>query len=458
MTDRLRAALSEIAETAPALHVSVDTWDRARRSRRRGTLAASAAVIAVVVSAAGLGMTTTHRTSPAYASGQPPALPSRLYAVPDGITPTGDGGLAVGQASIAFATGSGVPVVVDAHDGGYHALDLPGYVGVSTPLAFVLGPVLALSPDGRSLAYPFVTGVRADGTVRASGIRVLDLITGTLRTSDLGSPDLGREVRSLAWSPDSRWLAWSGKGVASWRPDTPTYRGTFYGRIPPGTTDTTPLPGPRDANTAMAIDDDGRLALLTTSRLRLVISSGQISRRPVAMPGAVMNGGSETPRMAFSPSGGSLAIPATDPEHHVRVIVDPATGRVRQRPVRGTGPDGATMEPLGWAGPDRPVFLVSPRSGSDTSSRAIAVVGGWPAGASPSYTVVSTMDGLVPERLSIAVDLLADGRETRDFPPPTWPSTSGDGSRIWLAGFGLTGLGGLGGITWLAVRRRRRLG
>jgi LPXTG-motif cell wall-anchored protein len=457
MTELLRGALEEIAERAPELHIPDDVWDRAQRSRRRGTIATAAAVMAVVISAAGLGMTATHRASPADVSGQAPALPSRLYAVPDGITATSDGGLAVGQASIAFATGSGVPVVVDAHDGRYHALDLPGYVGVSTPLAFVEGPSLALSPDGRWLAYPFVTGVRGDGTAQESGFRVLDLTTGAIRTTDLGSPQRGLEVRSLAWSPDSRWLAWSGNGVTSWTTGSTTYRGIARGRLAPGTTTSTSLPSPQDANTAMAIDDNGRVALLTTARLRIVDPSGRVSTYPVAMPGTVMNGGTATPRMAFSPSGDSLAIPSSSPEHHVRLI-DPETGRVRQQRVGGTAPDGATADPLGWAAADLPVYLVSQRSGTDTPSRRIEVIGGWPPGAFPSSSVVTRMSGLVPEQLSIAVDLLAGDRRSRDFPPPTWPSTSGDSSRIWLAALGLAGLSGLGGTMWLAVRRRRRLG
>ncbi|MEL7146966.1 MAG: protease, partial [Bacteroidota bacterium] len=63
------------------------------------------------------------------------------------------------------------------------------------------------SPDGKYIAF-------ADDDVR---IQILDVAAGTIKTIDNGGTNLERGRSGLAWSPDSKWLAYSKSGSNNFR-------------------------------------------------------------------------------------------------------------------------------------------------------------------------------------------------------------------------------------------------
>ncbi len=65
----------------------------------------------------------------------------------------------------------------------------------------------AWSPDGKSIAF-------ADDDVR---IRVVDVVTGTIKTVDIGGANIERGDMGLTWSPDSKWLAYTKSGSNNFR-------------------------------------------------------------------------------------------------------------------------------------------------------------------------------------------------------------------------------------------------
>ena len=80
-------------------------------------------------------------------------------------------------ASAGYVTGSGGAVLISARDGVHHRVDLAGFndrwVGMQED-----GPVLAVSPEGRTVAYFWRERVPNGGGRVPSGLRVLDLGSG----------------------------------------------------------------------------------------------------------------------------------------------------------------------------------------------------------------------------------------------------------------------------------------
>lgn len=468
MTDHLRGALAEIAERAPVVEVSDDLWRSARRSAFRTVAAAGVAAAAVAASAVGLGTLLHHGASPGPPStptGDSSAVPSHVYVVPDRLTGTDDRGrptgplesdLSVGTSAVAYMTQSGIPVVVTAADGRYHLLDLPGFLGEAPhSFATLLGAGLSLSPDGGSLAYAYAGGYDAGGTPSATGIRILDLRSGTVRTIELPQVDQGVQVRQIVWSPDSRWLAWYGQIATSWTSDTAHFDGEVRGRIAPGAATSQPVRSPRDSATAMAVDDRGLVALLTTHRLLLAPVDGRVQVRRVHQPGSVTSA-DDPPRMSFDASGRRLALATSTPGRQTYTLT--TTGRhVASRSLPDIGADGATVEPLGWLrAPDGPVSVseVRPRSG-DTILAGQIVLTRWGDGR-PASTVVGRVDDLVNNPLSVAVDLMTVDRPTYDFAAPEWPLSQAQ--RVVVTCLVILGVLGLGWLAVLLVTRRRARG
>ena len=194
MTDELRATLHRIADEATPLPVANDLWQRGRAARQRGQAFAVAAALALVVSVGGIFTLTTtdreaHTASTEEVGGG--AIPSRIEDIPADLEVTSD--LAVGRGSAAFISASGDPVVITAVDGLPHRLRLPGWNNQWI--------ALALSPDGRTLAYQ----QEADGP--DTRVVLLDLETGHDRPLLVHSGD-ELELDGLGWSPRGGWLAW----------------------------------------------------------------------------------------------------------------------------------------------------------------------------------------------------------------------------------------------------------
>jgi hypothetical protein len=140
----------------------------------------------------------------------------------------GDGGLclerdlAVGQATAVVTNATDV-FVVSAADGAYHRLRLPGYDPAlhDGRLHGAERPGVALSPDGRRLAYAWHAPIATDAPaweesyVVPSGVRVLNLTTGAFAFEDEAPPYFPHHTMwtveldsHLRWSSDGRYVAY----------------------------------------------------------------------------------------------------------------------------------------------------------------------------------------------------------------------------------------------------------
>lgn len=192
MTD-LRTSLHRLGDAVEPLPVDDDLWHRARASRRRGQVLLVAAVLTIIASvtwsAVLLERSDREARTASQASQEVPggAIPSRIED-PGDLPATDD--LALGRASVALVDSDGDPVVVTATDGDYHALDLPDGPGI--------GGLLALSPDGRWLAWS-----------NQGRIHTVDLEDGT--HTFYGSDAEHATVDDLRWPPASDLLLWNGR-------------------------------------------------------------------------------------------------------------------------------------------------------------------------------------------------------------------------------------------------------
>lgn len=215
MSDQVRDLLTRLADEAGPAPSDPTLWHRARRARRRervlaGSLAV-AAVLAVVVGSIG-GLSALRASTPETANRPDRTQSSRVPTLMG--DPVGTGGLAlspnlaVGPAALAIANDSSAFVVTVA-DGVSHRLDLPGFDArlYARGGADVSG--LALSPDGKRLAYGWHGS--DDTKPLESGVRIVDLLTGEVTT--LPRPSLYEEQAQprlltwgFSWSPDGRYL------------------------------------------------------------------------------------------------------------------------------------------------------------------------------------------------------------------------------------------------------------
>ena len=226
MSDQLRELLSRVAEDAPVPLPDPTLWRRARRARTRNRALAVGVVAATVAVIAAVAVSGQRLSSGPDPAPEPPELPEpRLLSV-HGVV--GDGGLrlerdlAVGQAAAVVANATDV-FVVTAADGTYHRVRLPGYDPAlhDGRLHDAERPGVALSPDGRRLAYawhqPILTDQPAweESYLVPSGVRVLDLVTGEFAFPD-AEPGYAPhhtfwlvELDShLRWSSDGRYVAY----------------------------------------------------------------------------------------------------------------------------------------------------------------------------------------------------------------------------------------------------------
>lgn len=429
MTDLLRKELARLAEDAPTPHpvdLAPDAWRRGRRARRLDravVLGVVAAVLVVLGGTASLLVTAPPRIAPAAPVDAPAAVPTELHAVPEHVLTdpafrTSD--LALGQQAAAFWNVT-APVVVSATDGSYHLLDLPGWpsLGSTDPAA-----PLALSPDGRQLAWAYLD---ADG---ATGVRIADLDDGAVREVPVvpaDEPGPQQVVAALAWSPSGTWLAWA-SGVL----DQPGW--VSAGRVAPGsmTTDPTPV---REGGSGLAVADDGRLVLTEPGYAFVIGEDG---------PGAgfsLQRSLDPTAVAVVSPDGTRVAVGSRTPNGAVDVL---DLDRQRVRLAYFNGYDGdASHRALGWRGDDRVVVA------ADVPTRGTEVVLVPAPGNNDDGEVVVTRADSVLGSLSVAVDLL--DRPTVDRPAPDWP-WSEQRQRLVLGGAGLLVL--LAAAAAVVVRRR----
>ena len=435
----LHDQLARVAERAPEVRIPPDTFARAARSRRRERLGVAAAVIAVVALVGGLAAYLPGReAAPPVASTSRVGLPDHLYAVPSGVPATG--GLAVGRTAAAWIdTLHRQAVLVGAEDGAYHVVDLPGLNDV--PIFF--DPMVALSPDGYHLAWAW-----GDETDHRTGIRVVDLRTGRTSTVPLDEAE-GVSVLQLAFSPDGRWLGWSGAVVTTWTDAGISSDRLAFGRLDvrTGTPDVLRSGGSVPDPSVVGTDDRGHVLVLDPGHVTTLGDRDVI--RTEADAGRVAGPAIVHPTSGLIAAGvggtGPTDVPAPGT---AAVIVDPGSGTVRGYP--STAPEAYTTA-LGWVGRDV-LVAVAPIEGSSVGpeGRTLELVG---PGHGPR--VVGRMDALVPYTLSIASDLVTPGRPTVARPAPDWPMS--DARRAVLIGLGVAGALALVCGAWWLGRRRTRL-
>lgn len=222
MTTDLREELSALAETQ-TFSPDPSAWDRGRRVRRRARIGRGAAVVAIVAAVAGLGSLAVRPDAVGPAGGveQEVAIPS-VITEPDGPAVSYK---EVTRASVAWVDPTTrMPVLVDATTGIASLVELPGFP--EPELVALLGdrpngPLLAVSPDGTRVAYAATVAVDApDGrpTFSTSFYRVLDLGTG--ETTLLDVPPRTGTPRAIWWSADGE-LAVDVYGLATARGEAP---------------------------------------------------------------------------------------------------------------------------------------------------------------------------------------------------------------------------------------------
>ncbi len=441
----LHAELERIAATAPVAHVPADTFARGRRARRRELVLVSAAVVAVLAVLAGTALWIPSRERlPVAGDRSTIGVPDHLYAVPSqALRDPRETDLAIGVGAAAWSTDTGVPVVVDAAAGGYHLLELPdGPSAWDTMGVFDDPRALALSPDGTRLAYWWVR--LGDGPRQDTGLRVVDLVSGAVTTTDL-TGGAGVQVGSIVWSPDSTRLLWEGWAWNTWTQSTKAGGQLVAGQLPVGSTTSEPVPVPRDSNHSMAVADDGTVAVLTSSKLRIVPPSNgqQPSGSTVpAQPGRM------TPGAWFDPTGTRILLGAglTGPED------DPslgAIGTILTVPGARTSElflDGhqASTEALGWS--DEGALVVA----RDEDGREASVVVDGPSGP---RRIIRTDQG-VPSSLTLATDLVGVGHPTLTRPAPDWP-WSDERKALTIGACGAVAIAALLALHLLWRRRRR---
>ena len=368
--------LHRIAERAPVADIPHDTWARARSARRRDRALTLAGVVAALALLATAIVWLPERLDPPVADTDGAGVPDHLYAVPERLTDhTSEAGwtseevsddVTIGTGAAAWLTPSGgVPVVVGA-DGAYHLLDLPGYAGKNwwMSVGALFEPTIALSPDGRSLAYSWAEfGPDAASEPIPSGVRVLDLESGDARTFPLPG-DEGTMVETLAWSPDGRWLAWSGARLASWTAETMGGGTPAAGRIDLHSGRREEVLSNRLWDASLGVDGTGRVALGGDARL-LFWDGRTFTAARVATTGD---------RHVASGPDGSWAAPGVD---RVTLLDARRTRDLEVGPAQGFGAD-----PLGWLGPD--VVVVTDDGDGDGQVVLVPTRGGGP-GRSPRW-------------------------------------------------------------------------
>lgn len=425
MTAQLRDELHRIADRAPVADVDRDTWSRARRARTRDRLVTVGGVAAMVVLAAALSGALPRVGTPPIAGSSGDAVPSHIWAVPERMQARNNDGswmrsqvtsdVALGRAAAAYLAPDGLPVVIGASDGAYHLLDLPGFSGNNWLTARGLHPpALALSPDGRQLAYSWATfGPDAATEPIPSGVRVLDLTTGAIRPIALPGAE-GTAVTALAWSPDSRWLAWTGARMGSWTTGSMGRSEPVAGRIAPGATTSEEFAsrGLYTPDAAVAVDARGEVSFF--DGVAMVTWDGARRQRVQDSDLVAVTAG-----QAPVAADGRVALPSYDT--YALAVADPARGTVRAVDLGSPYDVPWQVRALGWVGRDV-LIATDDDSGAEAALRLFSPDTG-------RSRVVGAVDAGVGQTLTVAVGLVTPERPPVDRPEPDWPWSD---ERRWL--------------------------
>ena len=452
MSQEFRDLLLRAVESAPPVRVDEGLWRRARRARRRRLILAPVVAAAVMVGVLGIAwqgsslLAGADRVGPAAGRAEP-AMPSRVYPVPDHLDGvSGDGWtypredtLEVGTAAVALTTEAGAPVVVSALDGSYHLLDLPG-LQRGASFRFEDG-VVALSPDGRRLAYTWNEAPLAghDRVYAPSGVRIADLTTGEVESHQVRA-GFGVFAHGFSWSSNGRYLAYNMQIANTSQSGTRGTRNFFVERLDTTTGERLKAAGVPMTGYPPAVTDAGTL----------VAGSGTTiwTWRPD-------QGTTEADLLESGQWRGSLMSVGTFPGSE-RVLVSAGLEYSRLFAGRPDDPEsfrrisaGAPrLTPAGPVGRDRQAVLEQTDAG--TTLWTIRATGPLLNDRSADLVQVEQSPGA---HYSFATRLLR--RPTRDFPAPDWPLST---EQKLLRGVAVAIAAGLlGALGWRFRRRRRSL-
>jgi hypothetical protein len=455
MSQELRDLMVRTAENAPTARVDPETWRAARRARRRERLLVPVAAAVVLVGVVVLGGQVPSLVVGADDAGpvagrSEPAMPSRLYPVPEHLdlrTPEGRWAypaaenLKLGVTAVAFTTAGGhAPFAVSAEDGRYRLLDLPGHDPM-TGFRFKDGN-LALSPDGRRLAYtwndPPEDGPRDEYV--PSGVRIVDLTTGEVESHQVRK-GYGVLSHGFSWSPNGRYLAYNTQIANTSRTGTSGVRNFFVERIDTETGERLKAGGLPMADHPPAVSDDG--TVVTGRNLDLWTWRPDRGTSRVEL--------TASPQWRGSVAGVS-AMPGTD-----EVLVSAGLEYSRlyaglpdsPRSFRRLASGARSLSPVGPVDEGRQV--VFERTLTSTALWTIRTTS--PRLNDRSDGLVQFEGGELGSHYSFATALLQ--RPTRDFPAPDWPWST---EQKALLGGLVVLLVGAGGVVVLTLRRRRGLG
>ena len=434
MTGRLREELHRIGDEAPVADVSSDTWGRARRARTRDRVLAGAAAVAVLALVGGMAGLLPDRSSTPVASARG-AVPNHVYAVTStrDVPVTSD--LAIGRTAAAYVTTIGATahvVTIGAVDGRYHVLDLPRFAERGG-LEYVASAPVALSPDGTQIAYAYSGEVPDHGPV-PTGLTIVDLRSGASRSVPVTGGQ-GILVRTVAWSPDGRWLVWSGQVSTRWNDRERRFGEEMAaGRIAPGADSSQPVPVSNQAVQAVGVGSSGRVAI-TSPRQAVIWDGGVVDRSRLphgsGSPLDLVHVGSSVADVRAGTSGRSTVF------HVLRWSTDGVT-------VSDPRTSDVTMAVRGWMG-DTPVVEAQPTSrGWSTTLLSVLTDSG--------LHEIGRLD-LGVQDLTLATDLMPASQPTADLPAPDWAPHDG-APWPWIGlGAGVLALLAVGVV--VVVRRRR---
>ncbi len=423
MSDQLRDLLSRVADDAPAPRPDPTLWRRARRARTRNralAVGAVAATVTVIATVAVQGQRLSSDPDPA------PKPPEHGLTSVHGVV--GDGGLrlerdlAVGHATAVVTNATDV-FVITAADGAYHRLRLPGYDPAlhDGRLHDAERPGVALSPDGRRLAYAWHAPIPTDNPaweesyVVPSGVQVLDLTTGAFAFEDEVPPYAPHHTvwsveldSHLRWSSDGRYVAYYNSGGV--------YHGDFATEVADvDVLDTTGRVGSVQGPAAPLhrLLDDTQLgphtpfvstwggAVVVDDRLFAWHPDGSAIGPPMAIGDGWGSGAFATSRRVFlGPLGVGDSLLDVDLQTRRQVevrVLDPEQW-----------PDGATIELLGTAGPDAAIVSVHRVTDGEVADDAdLLLLDLSRSDSEPVVTVVGHVMDTSGSAFSFATDLIA---------------------------------------------------
>lgn len=206
----LHDQLTDLAGTVDVPPLESDLWIRGRRlQRRRRTTQAIIAATAAVAIAIGLGASFQARTAqaPVVSAEAGLRLPERLWAPSIWLPGTDDEGpigplVAVMGAERGTWTGSERGLVgVSGTTGTYRFIDLPLHRAVDAD------PEVALSPDGRYLAYWTTDGTTDPANEPVvTGIAIHDTVSGEDVRERYFSAPHGAMPQGFIWTDDALWI------------------------------------------------------------------------------------------------------------------------------------------------------------------------------------------------------------------------------------------------------------